>query len=71
MNYSIRGTTLTVHTDHEAGTVRVTRTADTTTIADLTLAQAREASQLLHRALRLAASNPQPVGDEPHPFTRA
>lgn len=46
MNYSIRGTTLTVHTDHEAGTVRVTRTADATTIADLTLAQAREASEL-------------------------
>lgn len=70
MNYDIRGDTLTVHTDHEAGTVRVTRTGGAT-LAEFTLAEASEAGDLLHRALRLAATNPEPVDDHPHPFTLA
>lgn len=71
MNYSVCGTTLTVRTDHQAGTVRVTRTNSDTTIAALTLTEAHEAAQLLPRALTLHASNPDPAGNEPHPFTLA
>ncbi len=69
MNYSTRGATLTVYTDHEAGTVRVSRT-NGDTLAELTLAEADEATGLLHRALRLAATD-EPAAAEPHPYTRA
>lgn len=68
MNFTTRGTTLTVHTSHGEGTVSVARTADQTPLITLTLAEAHELAPLLNRVLKLTVSNPTPSNEHQHPF---
>lgn len=66
MHYSAIGV-LTVHAS--GSTVRISRTSDDATVAELTLAEAHELAPLLHRVLRLHGTNPGPPEEHPHPFT--
>lgn len=71
MDYTTRGTTLTVHLSNEDRTVSVQPTGTDTAIATLTVAQAHELVPLLATVLALDLDNPPAEDNQPHPFTTA
>lgn len=68
MNYTQRGTTLTVYSNNDDDTISVTRTSDATTLVTLSRAEAHELAPLLSRTLRLAVSNPTTNDHQRHLF---